>query len=127
MKLEASHATKVRALETERDEARKSTTDLQARICANCVDSLNELESKEREVVQLTRRVAQLEQSAGIKDQVDVEGLEQMKSVRRELEDYQQRCNELERELEKVEGDRARAEQDLSELKQFMKNEHDQK
>ena len=40
-----------------------------------------------------------------------------MKSVRRELEDYQQRCNELERELEKVEGDRARAEHDLTELK----------
>lgn len=76
LKLEAQHATKVRALETQRDEARKSTTDIQQRINAADMELMNELEGKERQIVSLTRKVTQLEQAASIKEQVDIESFE---------------------------------------------------
>lgn len=116
---------KVQALETERDDYRKSTTDLQQRICQNCIKNINELEAKEREIVHLSRRNSQLEQTSNITGIVDGEGHELMKTTRRELEEEKQRNADLARELDKVEAEKARAERDYSELKAFFKSDHE--
>ena len=59
--IENQHQSEIRMLEKQRDEVRKTTSELSGKVCQNCLSNYQKLEDKERELKDANYKIEQLE------------------------------------------------------------------